>query len=325
MNPMERKYTMSFIRRLKSLLRYFKKRAISDVLWLELLESGATSQEIQWHFGTSEGLEARIHRFTSPQRRQYALYTTHLSSRMAMWWVLKQRQDRQAMKKSIWQALAYPLLLFGMAFIMILLLNHIMVPRISGLFDLAVTTQPKGSGFQGLTILEIIYILIVLVGLLAGLIPSKVRNAYIIRFYHHPMMNDFRFLLTTRFVHWLIKGLQQGLSAQTILTLLTLGGNSILRHWASVVMRELEGGHSLADAIGHLDPSLKVLFVIQDEEQSVDMRLSRHYRLMLLRVDSLIKRWRTIVLGWGYLSFGYIIFTAYQIMFEPIRQLEQLL
>jgi hypothetical protein len=90
-------------------------------------------------------------------------------------------------------------------------------------------------------------------------------------------------------------------------------------------MHKLEGGHSLADAIGHLDPSLKVLFVIQDDEQSVDMRLSRHYRLMLLRVDSLIKRWRTIVLGWGYLSFGYIIYTAYQIMFEPIRQLEQLL
>ncbi len=322
---MERKFTMYFTQRLNQLLRQFKSGSISDALWLELLESGASSQEIQWHFGSLETIENRILRLSSSERRQYVLYENHLSSRQALWWVLKQRQDRQGFKNSLWQALAYPVLLFGLAFVMILLLNHLMIPRVSGLFELSTTNQPTATHFVGLSILELVNLLMILLGLIVALIPGKTRDSLIIRYYSHPILSDYRILISTQFVDWTTKGLQYGLSVQTILTLMALSNDPILSHWAGVIQRELENGYTLADAVGHMDQCLKVLFARHDEDQPFENRLSRHYGLMSRRVDSLIKRWRMMGLGWGYLSFGYLIFTAYQIMFEPIRQLEQLL
>jgi type II secretory pathway component PulF len=315
---------MSYIQRLNRLLKQFEPGSISDGLWLELLESGATSQEISWYFGSSDSIENRVYRLSSSERRQHAIYESHLSARMALWWVLKQRQDRQVFRNKLWQALAYPVVLFGMAFVMILLLNHLMVPRISGLFDIPVPAQSDVTSFLGLSILEIVYVLMVLLGLLLVVIPAKFRNSIIIRFYDLSILSEYRFLVSTRFVQWMAKGQQQGLSVQTILTLSALSNDQILSHWSGVIRHDLENGHSLSDAVGHLDQRLKVLFAIHNEDQSIDNRFARHYGLMSRRVDSLIKRWRAMGLGLGYLSFGYLIFTTYQIMFEPIRQLEQL-
>lgn len=316
---------MFFIQRLITLLRYRDHSLISDELWLEFLENGATEQEIQWHFGSTESVDHRIRRLTPQERRQYSIYSTLLSSRMALWWVLKERQDHSAFRASVGQSLAYPSLLMGLALVMMGLLNHVMLPRMNGLFEMSSSSHPGNSGFSGLLILEIVTLTMFIGVLVMGLIPQRHRIAMVIRFYHQVVLKDYRIIINTRFMSWMIRGLQQGLSGQTILTLLKHANDPILRHWSMVIHQELECGRSLADAAEQLDPRLKPLFVMNENDQSIDVRLQRHFTLMTLRLNAQIKRWRNVALGWAYFNFGIIILYAYQMMFEPIRQLEQLL
>ena len=125
---------------------------------MDLLESGASASEIQLHFGQRDSIEARLLRLTKAQRRQYALYTTRLSSRMALWWILIQLHHQQTHRKAIQSALAYPLLLMGLAFGLIGLLNHVMYPRITALFAVESSLSSMTSLTMGLSVLEVIYI-----------------------------------------------------------------------------------------------------------------------------------------------------------------------
>ena len=290
---------------------------------MDLLESGASASEIQLHFGQRDSIEARLLRLTKAQRRQYALYTTRLSSRMALWWILIQLHHQQTHRKAIQSALAYPLLLMGLAFGLIGLLNHVMYPRITALFAVESSLSSMTSLTMGLSVLEVIYIGILGSILVVAGLPSQLRLRLFANHFNHPLLGGIRVIIRHRFMIVLIQGLSKGVSIPDLLYILGHGNDPLMSLITNRVSADLNRGVPLSEALVHIDPHLKPIVVFHDSDHALDAQLRRYATFQGLRFQSMVKHLRGGLLGWAYVSFGFIMVYAYQMMFEPIRRLEQ--
>jgi type II secretory pathway component PulF len=289
---------------------------------VDLLESGASDTEIQLHFGQRESLEDRLLRLTKEQRRQYAFYTTRLSSRMALWWILILRQHQNSHRKALQTGLSNPLLLMGLSYGMIVLLNHVMYPRINTLFPLESKLNSPSLAI-GLNLLEVIYTGLLCAILLWVFMPARFRLRLMTNHFQHPALSGIRLIIRHRFMTMLIQAMAKGVSIHDLLFILGHGDDHLLRDVALRINADLIRGLPLSEALVHMDPHLKHLIVFHDPDHPLDVQLSRYAALQTLRFRSMVKRLRNGLLGCAYVSFGFIMVSAYQMMFEPIRRLEQ--
>lgn len=320
----EKPLIMNSIHLLNKLLFKLRK-PLPDEVWLELLETGVRNDEIQHHFGITDGIDSRVRRLTQTQRRQMAFYSTRFSTRMALWWVLVQTHHQTSQRRAFAQAFAYPLLLLGLAFGMMGLLNHVMLPRINGFFSLSEDLNQSTGWIVWLNILEIIYIGGMVMMTLVVLVPPQRRVQMLLHCYHFPMLSGLRLLVSHRFMSLLILILAKGVSIHDLLFVLSNGNDPLLCQLMREVDHDLQRGKPLNEALMRLDARLGYVFLFQDGDHPLENHLKRYHSIQTLRVQSLVKSFRGTAMGMAYLSFGIIIVSAYQLMFEPIRRLEQLL
>jgi type II secretory pathway component PulF len=314
---------MNFIHRFHHAVFKSLLHKISDELWVELLESGATVAEIQLHFGSSESLEDRVLRLNTTQRKQYALYITRFSPRMALWWVLLQKQQQASQRNTLLSAIAYPSLLMGLAFSMIELLNHVMLPRINTLFALENGSNALQGWSTSLFLLEMLYVGMFLFSVLIVCLPQRSRKHFLTNNYHHPLFGSLRLLVSQRFLTMLIQAQSKGVAIHDLLFVLTHGNDFFLSHFATQINDDLLNGLPLGDAMGHLDLRLKQVLIFHNTDHPLDTQLKRYASMQTLRFQTMIKQLRNGLLIWAYANFGIILISAYQMMFEPIRRLEQ--
>ena len=82
---------------------------------------------------------------------------------------------------------------------------------------------------------------------------------------------------------------------------------------------------SIADAIQRIDQRLRFAFILNNIDHSVETNLQRYLNLLSMKIKHNISLLRWFLLGFAYLSFGVIIVTAYQMMLEPLRVMEDIL
>jgi hypothetical protein len=200
-----------------------------------------------------------------------------------------------------------------------------MLPRINALFTLDAIAGQSTEWLTWLLVLEFLYIIVGLLLILSVFIPRKYRTQLLIKHYHFPLLRCYKRIKSNQFISYLIQALAKGVSFHDLLYVLGNGNDLLMSHLIQAVNHALLEGTPLTEAIVSIDPYIKHILLLQDGGQTLEDHLKRYHALQALRIQTMIQRLRTITMSVAYFSSGIILVSAYQLMFEPIRRLEQLL
>lgn len=316
---------MNFIRNLASVIKNHFQQSLSIDLWIDVLDAGYSDQEIEAFFGNSKSMQSPLLRGNRSLRQLVSILETRFSSRFSLWWVLIETQERRNMKKTFSQALVYPVFLLLLAWLTMAFINHTLVASLGSLSF--ASEEPKSSSiwFELLKGLEWLYLLVGFGAVTWLLTPRKFRDRIILRFYTHPFLEMNRNSTTQIFLRLLLSGLKRGIGLDDLLFALMNSTNTVQNELVRCLQEDLHQGVALDEAIQHVDQRLRFAFLLHDVNHSVEMNLQRYLTLLALKIRHSLSVIRWSLLGFAYISFGVIIVTAYQMMLEPLRVMEELL
>lgn len=316
---------MNFIPNLISAFKQRTQPRISLDLWLDLLESEYSDQEIEAFFGGSINTRQLISQLPLRIRQQIGLLETRLNSKVALWWALREHHEKTATRTQLLKIMAYPIFLLFIAFFTILFLNHVLLVRL-GAFSQFGTTSPSSSfWFTLLKGIEISYIVTIVLLIGGVLIPKDIRHRWIVRRYSHPLLSRYRTMNTNRFLVRFSMGINQAMPLDDLLFAISSTHDFMISSLSKRVFENLQLGKSLSDAMLCIDPTLNAVFKLNDSERTVESNLDRYLKLLSLKSNHQLQQTKWILMSLAYMSFGIIILAAYQMMFEPIRLMEELL
>lgn len=311
-----------------NLVSAFKRRTQSRVsldLWLDLLESDYSDQEIEAFFGASMStLQLKSH-LALNIRQQIGLLETRLTPKTALWWALREHQEKLATRTQLLKALGYPFFLLFIAFITIMFLNHVLLDRLSAFSRFGTMSAATSFWFTLLKGTEISYLVTIIVVTIGVLIPQQIRHRLILKNYSYSLLSGFRAMNTCRFLTRFSMGIKQAMPLDDLLFAISSTQNPIISSLSKRVYADLQLGKSLSDAMQCVDPTLHAVFELHDTERTVESNFERFLRLLNLKVSHQLQRTKWSLMSFAYISFGVIILAAYQMMFEPIRLMEGLL
>lgn len=157
------------------------------------------------------------------------------------------------------------------------------------------------------------------------LMPQRIKTTLILRYYLHPFVLLYRTRKTQIMMQLFERGIHRGLSLDDVLYGLMTSRDPLQNQRVRQVIDDLSLGIGLSEAMQRIDPTLGPVFKLNDVDHPIEMNLKRYLQLLEIKLKFLIQAVRWTLMSMAYLSFGLIIITAYQMMFEPIRLMEELL
>lgn len=316
---------MNFIPNLVSTFKQRTKPKVSTDLWLDLLESEYSDQEIESFFGTSMSTRQLKSHLPLVIRQQIGLLETRINPKLALWWALREQQEKLETRTQLLKVLGYPIFLLFIAFITILFLNHVLLERLGAFSQFGTSSASSSFWFTLLKGSEISYI-VVIIGMVSGvLIPKDIRQRWLLKGYFHPMFSRYRTMNTYRFLSRFSMGIKHAMPLDDLLFAISSTQSPIIRSLSKSVFENLQLGKSLSNAMLCVDPTLAAVFKLHDTERTVESNLERYLKLLNLKINHQLQRTKWSLMSLAYISFGMIILAAYQMMFEPIRLMEELL
>ena len=316
---------MNFIlKRFQAIWRRLQPSLSLD-LWIDLLESGYSDEEINQFFGSSSKTISPLQHVNRRQRQQISLLETRMSPRQALWWTLSETHLRQHHLRDGQRAWGYPIFLLLMALVTMLFLNHVLADRLQ-LFTVAKSSStPSNLWFSLLQLLELLYMISSVSILICLAIPKAVRNQLLVKYADNPMFTLSRQTRTHHLLSLFAKGIQRGIPLDDVLYGLMSSQDALQNALIQRVYLDLNQGLSLGQAMQHIDLALRPVFMLNDLDHSASINIQRYLQLVEMKIKRLVSTVRWGLMGMAYGSFGLIIITAYQMMFEPIRLMEELL
>ena len=120
-------------------------------------------------------------------------------------------------------------------------------------------------------------------------------------------------------------GINRGISFDDLIFALMNSKDPVQNSLVQRLKGDLNQGLGIADAIQRIDQRLRFAFILNNIDHSVETNLQRYLNLLSMKIKHNISLLRWFLLGFAYLSFGVIIVTAYQMMLEPLRVMEDIL
>jgi type II secretory pathway component PulF len=315
---------MNFIRNLALLFKSHFQPNLSVELWIDLLDAGYSDQEIVAILGNSTTSHSPMVLLNRSLRHQVSILETQISSKLSLWWVLIEKRERKKIKNMFSHALGYPLFLLSMAWMTMIFLNHMLVAGLSSL-ETVTTPSSSDSWFGFLVGLELFYLVIALCILAWYLLPRRYRNQFTLKFYTHPFLEIKRNAVSHCFLELMINGINRGISFDDLIFALMNSKDPVQNSLVQRLKGDLNQGLGIADAIQRIDQRLRFAFILNNVDHSVETNLQRYLNLLSMKIKHNISLLRWFLLGFAYLSFGVIIVTAYQMMLEPLRVMEDIL
>ena len=309
--------------KIHGLQRRFKLRPIVDIeIIIDVLESEIDHQELKKILKIDLSKEEQLRRIL--KKDQFARFTRLemvCDKRKALLVMFKSIKLEKNLKELFLKTMFYPAFLFILSFLMLIFVNGILLRTFQSLLsfmgpDMNISTLEL--------VLSIIMVLdgIFLISLVLVLILLK-RNRNRLYILTEKLIPDnpwFR-LVSHQFCLKFIDFYNLGESIDQILNQIRWSSDDVLSRRMGEMIRLLEAGETLNQAVKRIDANLEVYFRMSDEGLPIEKYLRNHNRIQELMLKRQITKLARTVLGVAYFQIAVIIVVIYQLMLKPIEMM----
>lgn len=298
-------------------------------LLLSYLQSGLSYDQCKDLIDVqSETLEEYVQSFAA--ENQFNVLKEYLSFQDMLIYVYEVKSFTKKLKQQVFKILAYPSLLYGLMYLLMLFFISVLLPSLLNiimLFDLETQTIKilslilKGV-FYALTALNIMLVLLLLshrkierVKLTMIKASRKKRYAILKQIYSY------------QFAHLFLLLIKRGFSTNQALHIMRLSSSTPLTSWiATLIVYDLETGASFESSIDTelLDYSFRSLCKIGVVNNKIIELLDAYLNTAFNQIQIKINRIGSMLKTVTYLLLGFLILFLYQILLAPMSIMGQL-